>query len=357
MQINGKLTPHRIVVQLSALVKKDFNILNNIPVKVLAKLKQKEEHPFLQAYVLCHPGEFTPEIVGEKSVPIVWDLEAVKSLTKIDVVGKKLFLGHDTRKVLGEIVHGLMHNDTYIIIAYHKPDQVEEASKCDICSQETIWYTFEDKGIIYADKAKELLGVAIQQSKVEAPAFSGATKLSEVYATEQKSEKEIVRMPITLAEIQQGVKDLNVQPYQVFDVEMIKNDVKIGHVFTKLEAENSKLKESVEAKDNKIKELSEAKTEIEKNIAKSTATARLDKIVKENKCTEKQAEFISKRFSKAELESYDDDGLASFVENVLDIYKDLSGITSESDDDGTPPNDSDKSDDDYEPTDFDPDNL
>lgn len=351
-KINAKLAEYRVIVQ--ALVLKDFDILSKVPEKIINALKEKEEHPYLQAYVLCHPGEFRPEIVGEKPVPIVWDSEAVKSYEKINVIGKKLFYGHKTREIMGEIVYGLMENDQYIIIAHHPQNKIEAASKCDICSQEAIWDTFEVDGKLYADKVTKLLGVAIEESKHEAPAFSGASKIAQVYATEATEEKKT--MPITLGEIKQGIIDLNVQPYQVFDIEAIKSDVRLGPEFVKLETENETLKKSVEDKDTKIKELSESKTEIEKTIAKSTAQGRLDKLVKDKKCTDKQIDFLNKRFAKSELEDYSDDGLSSYVDSTLDLFKDLSGVISESDTEETPPNEQ-GDDSSYVPTDFDPDNL
>jgi hypothetical protein len=152
-------------VTLNAFVIKDIDILDFVPEKTILALKEKEGHPFLQAYVLAHPGEFTPEIEGEKNQPIVWDAKSIKSFSKINVIGQPLYLGHDSREEMGKIVYAFMKEESFIIVAHHPQDKIPTASKCDICSQEAEWNTFELDGKIYANNVEKLTGVAIQQSK------------------------------------------------------------------------------------------------------------------------------------------------------------------------------------------------
>lgn len=297
----------------------DFNIKENTPADIIAKLKEKEAHPFLQAYVICHEGEFTPEIVGEKSVPIVWSEDSVKTFSGINVIGKKLFYGHDTREVLGEIVHSTFKTiggkDCFVVIAHHPADKAAKAAECDICSQEAEWETIEFQGKIYADKVNELFGVAIQKSQNDTPAFSGAKKIASIYANEANKPEEKKQM--TVGEVLQGIKDLNIMPYQAFDFEAIKNDP----VFSKKIPDIEPLKKELDEKAAKIKELSENTEALKISVAKTTAKQRLDKIVKDKNLTEQQKAFLYKQYDEYESEDYTDDGLTSFADKTIKIYQ------------------------------------
>ena len=306
--------------EVLALSANKFDIKKEVPEATINKLKETEAHPFLQAYVICHEGEFTPEIVGEKSQSIVWSEDSVKTFSDINVIGAKLFYGHDTREVMGDIIHSTFKmidgKECFVIVAHHPADKVAKAEKCDICSQEAVWETIEFNGKLYADKVTELLGVAIQQSTNDRPAFSGATKIAQVRATQ--AEEKIM----TVAEVLQGIKDLNIQPYQAFDLERIKNDPVLGKQIPDIEP----LKAQLQEKDTKIKELQDSKQNLEKDVAKQTSKPRLDKIVKEKNCTPKQKTFLEKQLETFGLEDYSDDGLSSFVENNLKVFKNVMSV-------------------------------
>lgn len=325
MKIRAKRHLYFGTFQVLALKSQEFDIKKEVPQNIIARLKQKEEHPFLQAYVICHEGEFTPEIVGEKSRPIIWSEEAVLTMGEISSIGKKLFYGHDTREVMGEIIYNTFKSidgkQCYIIVAHHSVDKVEKASKCDICSQEAEWETIEFDGKLYADKISALFGVAIQQSTNDKPAFSGATKIAQVYANEAKKPEE--KKPMTVAEVLQGIKDLNIQPYQAFDLERIKNDPVLGKQIPDVEP----LKTQLAEKDEKIKALTESSKDLETKFAKNTAKERLDKLVNDKNCTDEQKKFIAKQYDTFGAEDYTDDGLTSFVDKTLTIYKNAVSVT------------------------------
>lgn len=303
-----------IKVRINAFRLSEFDIKANVPESIILKLKEKEDHPFLQAYVLAHPGEFTPEIEGEDNAPMVWDSKSIKSFSKIKTVGTLAYHGHDSREVLGEVVYSTFKDDSFIIVMHHPKDKVSIAATCDICSQEADWYTFEEGGKIFADRVEKLTGVALESSEKESPAFSGAKRIAQIYANEPKEKKNM-----TLAEVKQAVSDMNIQPYKLFSVDEVKLDPILGKEYNSALTENETLKSTLKEKETELETLSNEKNELSKSVAQSTAKERLTQLLTDKKCTDNQSKFINKLYE--DVEDFSDEGLSKFVENSLKIYK------------------------------------
>lgn len=232
--------------------------------------------------------------------------------------GTKFFLGHgatnDTegRESVGEIVASFVKEVggrlSHIIVG-HFPNE-EKVKDMDVCSMEADIYTDTDN--IVGD-VNEISGIALGSSDKENPAFPGALRLGTVQCFDESGQNSRMKekdMALTFEEIKTAVRQMNIYPHQLFDMEDIKNDRTFSKVFTDgeiLKIENEKLK----------KEKSEIETKSKEAIRQldvSSAAAKLNTFMED--LTDKQKKFITKLFKPESIEKLDDDGIKEFVENA-----------------------------------------
>lgn len=181
-------------------------IIALIPPKELAAIKSEDSHPFFTMYSVCHEGESTPIIMDENgnredAEPITWTKKAVQSIRNIIMKGVKLFKRHNKdsshtgRRVIGKVIHsfekeidGKLH---HVFIAYHPKSLKDEIKALDVCSQEAKWNLFREAGKLMAGAIENMTGIALANSEIEKPAFSGAKRLGYVQAFESGGNPEI----------------------------------------------------------------------------------------------------------------------------------------------------------------------
>ena len=321
---------------ISALSSND--IISMIDAETLQKIKIKDSHPYFQAYSICHEGISTPTVLGDTARPINWLRDAVQSIKKTVVKGVKFFLGHNednstsNREALGEIVadtqqeiDGVLH---HIVIGYF-PDK-NRVQNLDICSQEADWNLFETAGKWFAGNIKKLTGIALSNSSLDAPAFSGAKRLGMVQAfnignDDKNNNKQgsIGNMPndltvIPFSELVAEVKRRNTFPTQIFTLDEIKKDREIVPFFEKLNV----LEKDVTTKEKSLKDLEAEKKSLSKQIESITAKDKLQKILKDGsliKVTEKQKNFILDNFTS--IDDTSDDSFKKLIENKIEERK------------------------------------
>jgi hypothetical protein len=306
-------------------------ILSHIPQSEIERIRQKDDHPFFQAYSIAHEGVSSPRIVGEGAKPISWGRAAIQSLKKIITKGVKFFKGHrstnDTqgRKVLGEVVSdfqqeidGKLH---HIVISYHSPEVREEAKKYDIVSQEAEWNLFDQSGQLFAGAIDKLTGIAMGSSERENPAFAGAKRLGMIQAFDDGGEPDKIKTGekhMTIQEVKAAVQEMGLWPSQLFDPDRVKAD----HGFSKLFEEAEKTKADLAAKDNEIKALEESIAMTEKKVLAANAKDRLDEMLKSNilKLTERQKEYIKANYDP-KREDVTDDAIRAYTEKAAAEYE------------------------------------
>lgn len=325
-------------------------ILSVIPAEVLRKIKEKDEHPFFQAYSICHEGVSTPRLIGDTAKPISWTRRAIQSLKKIITKGVKFFAGHNEdnstegRQVLGEIIadtqqviDGKLH---HIVISYHSPDVREKVKNYDVCSQEANWNFIEAGNGLIANSIRKLTGIALSNSNVNKPAFSGAVRLGMVQAFDETDGEEPepkiepkgktgkdIKMDLTtinFSDLIGEVKRRQTFPSQIYSLDEIKQDNKFLPVFTELESLKTKLTE----KDTEIETIKNENKTLVMEGQKATAKERLNSIMQSVNVTELQKNWIEKSFEKGKIEDYTDDSLKSFVTSELDNFKDYAPLLS-----------------------------
>ena len=289
----------------------------HVPVEKLEALKGQG---IFQAYTLAHEGISRPRVIGKGTQVLKWPRAVIRTLASKIQSGTKFFLGHGIdnsnigRESVGEVlssftkeIGGKLSN---IIIGWF-PNK-EKVQAMDTCSMEADVHT--DEEFIVGD-INEVTGIALGNTKETHPAFPGALRLSMVQCfTEPKIKPgegaNEVADKITFQMVEQGIKEMNIFPWQVFSLENLKNDKIFGKLFTDnstLKAENERLSKEHE------KMTTDSKDAIRKSELLG-AQEKLDVLMKEG-FTDKQKQFIKGDFKPEDIKDLTDEGVSKFLEN------------------------------------------
>lgn len=326
----------RLDIQLQAFSQN--NIMNKIPEDVLRKIKETDDHPFFQLYSICHEGISQPKLLGKKSRPIVWMKKAIQSIKNVIKKGIKFFDGHNitnddqNQEELGEVIHsyedeidGKLH---HCVIGYFPPETRDKAKEKDACSQEATWNLIEAGENLIADVCEKISGIALVKSSESKPAFKDAKRLAYIQAFEDNNtptgevklgDNLEEKKTMTLVELKQKVRELNVFPHQLYSLDEIKDDREFGQVYDEIKTKETNIQE-------KEKELTETKTkntELSRKIQLNSAKGKLKDIYKELELTENMTKFVDEIYedSKTTIQDLTDEGLKKFVENQKNIFQ------------------------------------
>lgn len=299
-------------------------ILNMLDRKLIEDIKKTDPHPFFQAYSICHPGSSNPKLLDETEVlPVHWPKKAVQSLKNLVLKGLKLFKGHNKDNSienrggeLGEVIANVEKEINgelnHIVITYHKPEQIEEAKKYDICSQEGEWNFIKSAGQLIADSVEKITSIALGKSNEDIPAFSGARKLGMIQCFVDKlpdgdngadAPKEN-KMEITFKDVLDFIQSRNIIPSRIYKLEDLKSDKEFVKEF-----------KIIEDKEEQIKALTDKVTLLEKENAKNSVYDRFNKMLEETKPTENIKTFLTNSFKEdlAEMEDLKDDTIKKYI--------------------------------------------
>ncbi|MHA1302146.1 MAG: hypothetical protein ACTSPI_00390 [Candidatus Heimdallarchaeaceae archaeon] len=304
----------KIYIQALELNLNPEDLKKAIPEEKLKKLKGKG---ILQAYTLAHEGMSRPKVLGEGNQVLKWPRAVIRRIAEKIKEGTKFFLGHgetnaqEGRTPVGEVLSSFVKEIggrlSHIIIG-HFPDE-EKVKEMDICSMEADVYT--DNENIVGD-VNEISGIALASSDTESPAFPGALRLGTVQCFNESGQnlrRKEKDMALTFEEVRAAVRQMNIFPHQLYNIEEIKNDRTFSKIFTDnetLKIENEKLKKENADIQNKSKEAI-------RQLDITKATAKLETFMED--LTDKQKKFITKQFKPELLEKLDDDGIKEFIEN------------------------------------------
>jgi len=286
------------------------------------KLEALKGKGILQAYTLAHEGESRPRVIGQGTQMLKWPRAVIRTLSDKIKIGIKFFVGHGTdnsnidRESVGEVlssftkeIRGRLSN---IIIGWF-PNK-EKVQAMDTCSMEADVHT--DEEFIVGD-INEVTGIALGNSQQDHPAFPGALRLSMVQCfieSKSKPGEGVNAMPeekveVTFQMVEEGIRKLNIFPWQVFDLEKFKADKVLGKIFT----ENATLKADNERLSKENKEVTEKSVEAVRKSEVVEAQEKLDTILKEG-FTDKQKQFIKADFKPGDIKDLSEQGLKNYVE-------------------------------------------
>ena len=309
-------------------------ILSMIDPGTLSKIKEKDDHPFFQAYTMAHEGTSKPKLLGEGYKDIHWSKKAIESIKKIVTKGVQFFVNHNSdnstnnRKSLGEIVgdqvkeiNGKLH---HIIVGYFPPDTREEAKKYDVISQESNWNFIEQAGRLFADSIEKLTGIALGDSNYDKPAFREAKRLGFVQAFENEGKNmnfDEIKKAITFDQIKQLVGERTIRPWQLFNEEDMLDD----RVFGKKISEYDNMKAELDRIGKELKEKDDMITSLNKKAQLADIDTRLGKVLETKQFTDKQLNYIKNVFAKKKesLNDLTDNGLTQFIDEQEQNYKEV----------------------------------
>ena len=333
-----------ISIQATQLVLTREEILQAIPKETLEKIKRKNNHPFFQAYTIIQEGLSKPKSLNSsEQKPIYWIKEVVKKAADMVKKGLQFFAGHNkdnstvNRKELGRVVGRLEKiikgKLNQIVIGYF-PDK-SKIKDFDVCSIEAdVIVGSINNDIDIAKSLKEIKGIALANSSVEKPAFTGAIRLASLQCFEGDSninvlEKNKGDKKMTYEEylnapfdyLERALRDRKVFPSQVFSKEDIKKDHSFMEEFKRLDT----LTKENEALKKELNDEKEARKKDDFENKKLNAKSRLETLLPEN-LTDKQRKFIGKKFNPDKLEDLSDEGLKKEIENLKNEYKDYAEV-------------------------------
>jgi hypothetical protein len=323
----------RLYIQAMNVAMSEDEVKKALSPEVLEKIKGKKA----VAYVIGEEGDSRPRVVGEaKSGGIMrWPRAVIRRLAEAVKSGTKFFdrhgkdNSHEGRPSLGEIVGAFTRtvDDKLQAIAVGLLDQ--ERPDLDVCSIEAD-VNVDGNGIV--GDVESVTGVALSSSNKDNPAFPGAQRLAVLQCFDQsvdeggehKDSREtgkpgegVKEMATTMEDVKTFIKDHNVFPRQIFNMEDLKNDREFGPV----------LKEGIDAKaeldttKKKLEEVEKASAESIRKTAEGSARAQFEKLIPEG-ATDKQKAFYMKRFDPSKLEKLDDSSLKAHIENEAKEYAD-----------------------------------
>lgn len=317
----------------------ESEILSLIDNDTLNKIKQKDEHPYFQAFSICHEGISKPKLLGQENnkKPVKWTRKAVQSLKDLVLKGIKFFKGHnkdnsvDNREDFGEIIANKeleIDNKLHHIVIGYFPDK-EKIKDDDVVSQEGLWNFLESSGEIIADKVEEITGIALGNSDFVDPAFEDARRLGMIQCfadgmsvpdgTSGNKTKEVI-MEITKKDVIEFIQKNNLHIHELgFTLDDAKKDRVIGKA---LEDYEKKITEFEEKEKALLEEKKQTEERIKEYVDKENlnlAKTRFEGLIKELKDDEKI--FIEKKFDLDKPEDLSEAGLKKFIESKQNEFK------------------------------------
>ena len=228
------------------------------------------------------------------------------------------------------------------VIIGHFPN-ADEVKEMDSCSMEADISVDTETNIV--DDVNEVTAIALASSDIHSPAFPGALRLSSIQCfedTNKNKDKEIIMAGehvVTFQEVQTFVKEHNVWPHQLFNEGHLKGDHEFSKVFDNnaiVTATNEKLK----------KELEESKAETKKlqnSQQASVAGDRLKELLPKD-LTDKQKEFITKRFKPENLDGLSDDNIKDYIKEGRNDFAETAKLFGVADNEQTGTDDKNKDD-------------
>jgi hypothetical protein len=133
---------------------------------------------------------------------------------------------------------------------------------------------------------------------------------------------------ITFKQWRDMKNEFHVHPWQLFNIDDLKNDREFGKYFTDLEKLQKENKALQEKYDNETKKLADKINSYERKNYENTSKQRLDKMIEQENLPEKMKLFVEKAYEKekANIKDLSDDGLKEFIDTKKDNFQNVMSI-------------------------------
>jgi FtsZ-binding cell division protein ZapB len=324
-----------------------INPLDIIPKSYLDLIKLKDKHPKFATYVVGVEGTSRPKVLESGMAKIInWSKNAIKQVSDKIKLGINCIVGHTKdnqlrdEKIIG-VVSGVstreINGKLSSVIAVYFPNG--STQDYDVISMESdVEINPEDDSIAEVLDVKRF---ALGKSSEVSPAFSGAVKVGEIQCFEPVTDKQISggNPRMNFNEVKQAVKDLNIFPYQLWDIKEIighydkSKGIFYGGIDNRLtdhlntQFPIKQFMDDISIAQAKIKELEESNTTFLKEketLVKDQASIKLRKVVSENSTLDpKQKAYIEKKIAKYTPKAGTDEEINGFISEQLEDYKEF----------------------------------
>jgi hypothetical protein len=318
--------------------------------RTIRDIKLTDPTPKLLALVVGHEGDATPNKVGIGQVLTRWYRSAIEAMTSKLALGTFAYHGHagtnseKNRAPVGEVIGKLTKKIgdviSSIIVAYIYP-QFRDLP-FDVASIEaTVSVPPDSKSFDVQDvDVQAITGIALGNSRIDTPAFPGATLLAQLqaFAGNQRTAGG-GEMNLTLDEVKAAILEGKWKPSEVFEPKVLAEDPFIvGHVKEEKGNEYYARKRNQVEFDEKIKTLEAEKKTLQDQIQgqaqaalKVKARESFDAVLAERpklKEDERFSKFIRKQFDKSFTPTEEaklKDDLNKFVDGQVGEFTELFG--------------------------------
>jgi len=334
----------RIIAKIRAMA--EAEVLGLVPDRIIRDIKREDPRPLFKAFVVSHEGVATPTMIGIGKTIQRWFGNAVKALAMKLRIGTKVFNGHeednshDQRQSVGEVIGKTVETIngflSAVAVTYIYPKFKDLTF--DVASIEADLMIPSDVKEFEVQEPDVLAvtGIALGDSKIDKPAFPGATLQAALQAFAEippKGEK-----TMTLEEIKNAVRESKFKPSEVFRPQEIISDPVVQDRIEDMKdsvksaglRKNAEYEEKILTLETENKDLQGQVGEFSKQSLVIKGRDVFTEILKERKLDgdEKFNRYVKKVYEKSFTPTEEDKlktDLNTFVDGQVDEYKDIFG--------------------------------
>ena len=338
----------RIIAKVRAMSEEE--VLARVPARILRDIKREDPRPQLRAFVVAHEGTANPTVLGFGRTVQRWFEGAVKAVERVLGLGTPVFNGHEpgtnehggrarVGEVIGKWVEKINGFLSTVAVAYIYPEFRDLPFDVASVEADLMIPGNEKEFEVQEPDVFGVSGIALGNSKVDKPAFPGATLQAALQAfAENHSGPRGGHETMTLEELRSAVKEGKFRPSDVFDATVLIADPFIsehvkekeanirGYNFRKL----SELEDNAKKLQDENKALKDQAQAAVTVTLKSRAGSLLDAALKERKLDgdERFAKYARKScekgFAPTDEASLKKD-VDKFLDTQVDEFKELFG--------------------------------
>lgn len=295
-------------------------------------------------YSVGHEGSANLHLPGIGKKTFTWIQAAVQWIADKLNIGTAVFNKHNPdsnshagREQVGEVVGKAVRHigDRLNTLAaiYIKPQF--KSRPLDVASIEAEIEYEQDGSQAWPTAIKNVSGVALGTAGIDNPGFPGATLLGAVQAYVQAFGSDLGGNKMNLSEVKQAVKELGLNPSQVFDVSDIINDSKVAEKVKEDKKDVFSMSERIRQERDEAREkyakLENEKADSDKKLQQfqmqSKSSTFIDSLLTDRKLDDKAKAFVKRNLKNFTATATDEDGLKSelgkFVDNSNKEYQEL----------------------------------
>jgi len=291
-----------------------------------------------------HEGAANLHLPGIGKKTFTWIQAAVQWVADKLNIGTAVFNQHDPNtnahkgriqigEVVGKAVRHIGGRLNTLAAIYIKPEF--KSRPLDVASIEADIEYAQDGSQAWPTAINNVSGVALGTSGIDIPGFPGATLLGAVQAYVQAFGSELKEKPMNLSEVKQAVKELGLNPSQIFDVSDILLDSKVEEKVregkTNLQKGAERIQKEIDSARDKIAKLENEKADSDKKLQQfqmqSKSSTLIDTLLVDKELDDKAKAFVKRNLKNFNTTATDEDELKSelnkFVETTSKEYQEL----------------------------------